>query len=104
MLEDLRTHVEGGSDHGVEELLVIVNRLGKAQIGYLEGVVVHEQVGGLHVAVHDVALTQVVKSLQDLLFQGRTTRKYPTASFSVRYPLLLRKRSRLSPLQYSQRM
>jgi hypothetical protein len=60
----------------------------------------HEQVSRLHIPMDNVPFAQIIKSLQNFLIYPIHTLKYPRASLSVRYPLLFKNRSKLSPLQY----
>jgi myo-inositol-hexaphosphate 3-phosphohydrolase len=44
-------------------LLVVFDGFGETQVSDLEGVVVHQEVGWLYVAMHDVSLAEVVETL-----------------------------------------
>lgn len=68
LLEDLRGHVEGAADAGLEELgRVIFHVLGKTEIPNFDNSLIVEDVGRLHVAVDDPILDELLEALEDLL-------------------------------------
>jgi hypothetical protein len=66
VLEYLGRHIEGRAYDRFEQLFVVVDGFGEAEVCDLERIVVHEQVGRFHISVHDVPLPQVVKPFQNL--------------------------------------
>ena len=48
-------HVYGRAEHGLCQLIGILQRFAEAEVSYLDAAIIHEYVVGLDVPVHDIA-------------------------------------------------
>ena len=53
--DDFGGHVYGRAEHGLCQLVGILERLAEAEVCYLDAAIIHEYVIGLDVPVHDIA-------------------------------------------------